>query len=151
MKTLETGRDCESHDLLENVNESPSLQTGIYCAFGRVYKCARTRQTSSMPDFSASNTFHQGGFSGRGTWNLLAAAYTTPHATTSLLNRTHKVVRKLLHVKKKNEIKRSNITWVFFSLMREYEGIWTVHSTFCYSYILLIQSGNVWYKKHEAK
>jgi hypothetical protein len=52
-------------------------------------------QTSSIPYFSASNAFHHGEFSGRGTWNLRAAAYTTPQATTALLKQTHKVVRKL--------------------------------------------------------
>ena len=93
--TFETGWVCASRDLLEDVKESPSLHTGICCAFGRLYRWARTLQTSSIADFSASNTSHHGSFSGRGTWNLRAAAYTTPQATTSLLNWTHKVVRKL--------------------------------------------------------
>ena len=100
--TFGTGWDGESHDLLV-VNESPPLQTGIYCALGRLYRWAKTLQTSSIPDMSASNAFHHGGFSGRGTWNLRAAAYTTPQATTSLLNRTHKVVRKLLKKRIVNE------------------------------------------------
>lgn len=102
--TFGTGWDGESHDLLDVVNDSPSLQTGMYLALGRLYRWARTLQTSLIPDLSASKAFHHGGFSGSGTWNLLAAAYTTPQATTSLLNRTHNVVRKLLKKEKWKKI-----------------------------------------------
>ncbi len=83
----------ESQALLAKTNDLELRPTSMYSAFGCLYRAARTLHTVWTSLHFASNTSHH--LLGSGTLNRRAAAYTTPHATTSLLKRTQRMVRKL--------------------------------------------------------